>query len=295
MIDYTVKLTFVTPMFGHGATDTPEVRPSSIRGQLHNWFRMLGGTIEQERAVFGGIKQGKGCFEGHDKTLASRIVVRVTGVAGAPVSEPTLPHKSGGYAAPRTAYRIGTTCEVRVTDRLGGIGDPGAEALFERALRAWLLMGTLGFRSTRAAGSFVWECATFPMPGDAAAYARACEGVLAGASVRFGILGRDYPLDKAESARRLVSDSLGGRDDRDGQDDLRNLHDPLGRIRPSRKTSPLKYRIVRCADAYRILAVWDGRKAVTGNTDGDLVGVIDLLAKRKPELGALLKGSALYA
>ena len=287
-MDYRIKLTFITPMFGHGATDKPEIRPSSIRGQLHNWFRLLGGTIVQERAVFGGIKQ-KGDFDGHGETLASRIVVRVTKITGNVGEEQTLPHKTGGRAAPRRAYTAGTTCEVRVLDRMGGIDDPEAAALFERALRAWLLMGTLGFRSTRAAGSFVWECQSYEMPKDAASYARACAEVIGDAPVRFGILERDYSRERVELARRLVSDSLGGRDDREGQDDLKTLNQPLGCIKPQRKTSPLKYRIVACGGSFRILAVWDGRVNVTGNSASDLDGVIDLLVEKKPDLGQLLK------
>lgn len=290
-MDYRIKLTFITPMFGHGATDKPEIRPSSIRGQLHNWFRLLGGTIDQERAVFGGIKQ-KGGFVDHDKTLASRIVVRVTNDDGNKKGEePTLPHKSGGMSAPRMAYKIGTTSEVRVFDRLGGIGDEAAAALFERALRAWLLMGTLGFRSTRAAGSFVWECSAFEMPEDAESYSQACAEVIGDAPVRFGILEKDYSKEKVELARRLVSDSLGGRDDHKGQDDLKRLHQPLGCIKPQRKSSPLKYRIVACGGSYRILAVWDGRSDVTGNTTADLEGVIDLLVERKPDLGRMLQAA----
>ena len=294
MIDYTIKLTFTTPMFGHGATDEPEIRPSSIRGQLHSWFRLLGGTIDQERAVFGGIRQGKGQYKTHDETMASRVVVRVTNVKGMVDEVETLPHKFGNRAAPRKAYKAGTTCEVRVTDRLGGIKESADEELFVRALQAWLLMGTLGFRSTRAAGSFVWECVSFPMPTDVEAYRAACVDVLLDAPARFGILPRVYSREDVAAARRLVSDSLGGPDNLDERNDLQELHNPLGCIKPSRKTSPLKYRIICCGNDYRILALWDGREDVTGNTASDLQGVIDLLGWRKPELGGLLKNSDLY-
>lgn len=289
-MDYRIKLTFITPMFGHGATDKPEVRPSSIRGQLHSWFRMLGGTVVQERAVFGGIKQ-KGDFAGHGETMASRIVVRVTNVVGNEGEEPTLPHKADGRSAPRRAYKCGMTCEVRVFDRLGGIDDPEAAAIFERALRAWLLMGTLGFRSTRAGGSFVWKCPSFEMPKDEVSYARACSEVIVDAPVRFGVLDKEYSWEKVEQARRLVSDSLGGRDDHEGQNELRDLNQPLGCIKPTRKTSPLKYRLIGCGNSYRILAVWDGREEVTGNTATDLDGIVDLLVRKKPELGSLLKAA----
>ena len=59
----TIDLEFITPLFSHGAIDAPEVRASSIRGQLHAWFRILGGDVEAERRVFGGIRQKKSGFE----------------------------------------------------------------------------------------------------------------------------------------------------------------------------------------------------------------------------------------
>lgn len=288
-----IDLEFITPMFSHGATDQPEIRSASIRGQLHAWFRILGGDIEAERRVFGGIKQrnaDSGMMPSHEKTLASRVVVRVSDVNGRARELPTLPHKQGGMAAPRKAYDVGTKCRVVITDRLGGLKETD-EALLNRAIDAWLLMGTLGFRATRAAGSFVWTDESFPVPTTSLAYEDACRDLLdeVSAQAKVAVLERDYP--SAERARVDVSDSLGGRNDRDGQNDLARLHDPLGRVFGGRKTSPLKYRILRFGDRYRILAFWDGRTEVTGNTNRDLYGVLDLLAQRKPEIGAQLKNA----
>ena len=54
---YTVEL--ITPCFCAGADQTTaEIRAPSIRGELRWWFRVLGGTPEQERAVFGGELSG---------------------------------------------------------------------------------------------------------------------------------------------------------------------------------------------------------------------------------------------
>lgn len=284
-----VKLEFITPLFSHGATDAPEMRAPSIRGQLHWWFRLLGGTVEQERAVFGGIKQRRATFDGHDKTLASRLVVRVAAGSGMDRAFPTLPHKSN-YDSSRRAFAPGSSCLVSMTDRLGGLGEN--DRLAEDALNAWLLMGTLGFRSTRAGGSFSWEDAAFPQPTDPQAYEDACRGLLDDyqASAKVAVLSTDY--DAAEKARRVVSDSLGGRSAPPGEtNDLARLHDPLGKIMGGRKTSPLRYRIVKFASGYRILAFWDGRRAVTGNSIDDFYGIVDLLAERKPELGRQLKAA----
>ncbi len=290
----TIELEFITPLFSHGATDVPEMRPASIRGQLHSWFRILGGDIEAERRVFGGIRNKKAdskLMPSHDKTAASKVVVRVCNVTGAMRELPTLPHKQdsrggarGGMSALRKAFDAGSKCRVVVTDRLGGLGDDDA-LLLNRAIDAWLLMGTLGFRATRAAGSFAWKDEVLPMPADPLSYQDACRNLLddASAEAKVAVLGKEY--SSAETARRDVSDSLGGKDDRRGQDELASLHDPLGKIRPGRKTSPLKYRIVRFGDSYRILAFWDGRRNVTGNTDDDFYGVIELLKKKGKRIG----------
>ena len=81
----TIDLEFITPLFSHGATDQPEIRPASIRGQLHAWFRIMGGDIEAERRVFGGIKHKKAdtrTMPSHMETMASHVVVRVSDVNG---------------------------------------------------------------------------------------------------------------------------------------------------------------------------------------------------------------------
>ena len=296
----TIDLEFITPLFSHGATDDPEIRPASIRGQLHSWFRLLGGDIEAERRVFGGIRQRKAYgrkMPSCDRTMASKVVVRVAEVKpkGPPRELPTLPHKTGGMAASRKAYDIGTTCRVMIHDRLGGLSQSDEE-LLNRAIDAWLLMGTLGFRATRAAGSFVWNDESFSMLTEPIAYQDACRDLLdeVAAKAKVAVLDRDY--SSAERARRDVSDSLGGREDREGKDSLARINDPLGFINgrdgKKRKTSPLKYRIVRFGDRFRVLAFWDGRQGVTGNTDNDFYAVVDLLDRKKHDrIGAHLKAA----
>lgn len=285
-MNYAIRITFLTPCFSHGATDAPEIRPASIRGMLHHWFRILGGTAQQERMVFGGINFGKKSPIQDDS--ASKVVVRVRHNANVDIREfPTLPHKSGGQASPRKAFAPGKSFKLIVTDRLGGLPEQDA-ALFKDALHAWLLMGTLGYRSTRAAGSFVFESADFASPQTPGGYQALCTGIIGrhGNRILLALLDRDFA--NAEDARLLVSDSLGGKDHSNGKNDLQRLHYPLGRIHDGRKTSPLKYRIVRFGGNYRILAVWDNRPAVTGNQRSDLTGVIRLFQDRKPELGRLL-------
>lgn len=264
-----IDLTFITPLFSHGATDIPEIRAASIRGMLHHWFRIVGGTIEAERRIFGGIKQSKARFTGHDETHASKLVVRVSDVKGCIIKEfPTLPHKTGGYASPRKAFERGVSCRVVMSDRLGGLAKEDEEIL-NRTINAWLLMGTIGYRSTRAAGSFKWEDESFPMPKTPEEYQEKCLEILGNTTSKVAVLGKVY--NDSEIARRDVSDSLS----------IEEYNYPLGKVRGGRKTSPLRYRIVQFEKNYQIVAFWDGRTAVTGNSDEHFYGAVRLLKQGK--------------
>jgi CRISPR type III-B/RAMP module RAMP protein Cmr1 len=284
----TFRLTFITPLFSRGAyEDRPEIRPTSIRGQLHWWFRALGGKLAEEKAIFGGVHRG---------ATASRIVIRVSAVEGTVTNADTLPHKGAGRASSKAAFAPKTRFDLHVLERPRPL-EGRLKSAFERALECWLLLGALGLRSTRAAGSFHWE----PIhrteepprpPVDFAAYEARCSALLNGAPIRFALLDRTYPA--AEQARKVVSDTLGGRDDPTGERDLARMNHPLGKIWPGdRKTSPLRFRIVHVANQYRIAVTWDARVAVTGNKPEDLKGIIRLLLERKPALGAQLAASAL--
>ena len=280
----TYRIEFITPLFSRGAyEDRPEVRPASIRGQLHWWFRALGGRPQDENAIFGSV---------HGGATASKIVIRVSSIVGNTGRVNTLPHKNGDQAGPKAAFQVGTHFDLHVLTRLGGLSSSLMSA-FDRALESWLLLGTLGLRSTRAAGSFRWEPlgANLRAPTDFAAYKARCAKLLEKARLRFALLGQSY--SNAEKARRVVSDTLGGRNDHRGQSDLADLRDPLGKIIGGRKTSPLRFRVVNAGDQFRIAAVWDDRTEVTGNHPSDLAGIIKLLQQHKPALGDQLADSGL--
>ena len=284
------RIEFITPLFSRGAyEDRPEIRAASIRGQLHWWFRALGGNYGDEKAIFGGV---------HSGAVASKVVVRVQHPALKGEWIPTLPHKPPGRTpqdgpnAPRIAVRPGLIVDLHVLSRLGGL-DARLQGAFHRTLETWLLLGTLGLCSTRAAGSFRWVSlngSDLRYPASFDAYEARSVELARGSQLRCALLKQTYT--SSEAARRVVSDTLGGRDDNQGQDELANLHDPLGKIR-GRKTSPLRFRLVRINSEYRIAAIWDGRNRVTGNSDADLHGVIRLLAERKPALGTFLAESSL--
>lgn len=293
----TYRITFITPLFSHGAyEDSPEIRPPSIRGQLHWWFRALGGIYADEKAIFGGVQKG---------TVASKIVIRVSDIDGGTDSYNTLPHKNGGAAAPKPAYCVGSSFTLHVLTRLGGL-EGELKSKFERALHAWLLLGTLGLRSTRAAGSFIWEPLDggFACPQTFEEYERQCQALLNGVTtLKFALLNNEY--SSSEEARVDISDTLGGKNEKthrfEDQDELSALSYPLGNVKqkgqpetaPKRKTSPLRFRIVQCNNHYRIAAVWDNRREVTGNTERDLQGIIRLLREKDKALGILLENSNL--
>jgi hypothetical protein len=292
----TYRLEFITPLFSRGAyEDRPEVRPTSIRGQLHWWFRALGGNATDEKVIFGGV---------HDGAAASKVVVRVQHEPLRGEWIPTLPHKPAGRTpqdgpnAPRIALPSGFSVNLHILSRLGGL-DKRLQSALDRTLETWLLLGTLGLRSTRAAGSFRWEPVppvrgdSLRPPADFAAYESRCSKLLENAPLRFALLGQSYSA--AEQARRVVSDTLGGRDDYQGESDLARLKHPLGKVFDGRKTSPLRFRIVGIGGEFRIAAVWDARTPVTGNRPGDLAGLIRLLDERKPALGRQLAASSLAA
>ena len=281
----TFKLEFITPLFSRGEyEDRVEVRPPSIRGQLHWWFRALGGNAADEKAIFGSV---------HDGATASKVVVRVSEVNGTVTRLNTLPHKSGDQASPKAACAPGLTCKLHILSRLGGLTGKHRDQ-FNRTLEVWLLLGTLGFRGTRAAGSFMWtddgDCGFTPAD-TFERYERRCRELLKVAPLKFALLDNVY--DTTEEARRVVSDTLGGKGDQHGKRDLDRLHDPLGKIFGGRKTSPLRFRLVRFGGKFRIAAIWDARMQVTGNSPSDLAGIIKLLAECKPALGKQLAASKL--
>jgi CRISPR/Cas system CMR-associated protein Cmr1 (group 7 of RAMP superfamily) len=285
MIPATFHLEFITPLFSKGFYDEmPEVRPPSIRGQLHWWFRALGYSHADEKEVFGGV---------HGEAVASKVVVRVSQVEGKKELRDTLPHKRGGEASPKMCLLPGTQCSVHLLTRLGGLGLKHQQQL-ERTVQAWLLMGSLGLRTTRGAGCFNWrpegEAGAFLLPKDFAEYEARCRELLAGAKFKMALLGKEYA--HAEAARHDASDTIGGREDRRAKDGLAEVRDPLGSIRP-RKTSPLRFRVVGIGGAYRILALWDTRIEVTYNADSDLHAAIGMLVDKKKEIGKQLAVSEL--
>ncbi len=153
----TYEIEFLTPCFCAGADQThAELRVASIRGQLRWWFRCLGGSPAEERAVFGGVHGDNPTTS----TFAIRVLKQPTG--GAHDWHKQIPQQ--GVEA--RAYLLGFFCGR--TGRLNPKGaiPPGSRATVEiifkrppsprlqQTLRTFFSIGALGFRATRAAGAF---------------------------------------------------------------------------------------------------------------------------------------------
>jgi len=62
MKSYICKAKIITPLFMGGANQQPELRTQSINGLLRWWFRIAGGSIDDEKRLFGwaGDKSNQG-------------------------------------------------------------------------------------------------------------------------------------------------------------------------------------------------------------------------------------------
>mgnify|MGYP006269373821 CR=1 FL=1 len=297
MIPQTIELDFVTPLFSYGADPSqPEIRAASIRGQLHQWFRLVKGTFGQERGVFGGIKVRNVPSAGSES--GSRLVVRVgeTDYTRKVASNPTLPHKQGGQSAPKPSFPAGTKFTLHLSLRRPG--PPEEEEVLSRAIDAWILFGGLGGRSTRAGGS-IQRCGhTFASEEEF--HRNVSEAIPNGIQKRhflYRILPSSYTDER--KARTIATDTLGGPFNAgNAASDLARLHYPLGVVKdkkanqnaPRRKTSPLKLKVARFSDGLRLIAVWDTRQTVTGNSVEDFKGMIQALKQKNKRLGGELSG-----
>ena len=252
----------------------PEIRSASIRGHLRSWHRALFGDPGRERKLFGGVGRG---------AVSSPVIIRVANLNGEIRKFPTLPHKEGGRAAAKKAFAPGTTFDLLVATRRGGINDLQKEEL-ERTIQGWFLAGGLGLRVTRGAGSIQVN----EVPETLDAYRKRLNEKLnfEGSLLSYPLV-LPFAYSHPEKARIKASDTIGGRDDRGGQDDLRQMNYPLGTLGSrrdgvSRKTSPLRFSVRQFEDGYRIVMHWYG----AAGDKPDLKRLVKSLADKKKVLGA---------
>jgi CRISPR type III-B/RAMP module RAMP protein Cmr1 len=135
---------FVTPCFTGGidAGSNPELRGATLRGLMRWWFRALGGSSNVEGNVFGSV----------EKQSASAVAISLEEIPFFKKAFKPLPHSNErNKSFPKDAIPPGTKISISIKLRAGCDYD-----LLEQALVSWdtlVLLGAVGFRSNRGAGS----------------------------------------------------------------------------------------------------------------------------------------------
>lgn len=265
---------FLTPAFVHGAyqaqvDNIPDLRAPSIRGQLRWWWRTLGfGTGDE---LFGSASGKHGS--------ASRVQVRLVAPLDVHLcSSQILPHKDNpGHRGNKQAiqdHKDLFTVELR---QVRGQLTPGQVERLDHAVDAWLLMGGIGQRANRSAGSVWPEENAPPSPVE---YLERCRRLLMESNAKIAILGVE--LNCASEVRDLSGRFLGGF----------NAMVPgkvFGSASP-RKSSSLKLRAVQFGGIYQIAAIWcpkDTREDTPANLQSALGQMKQIPAKA--ELAELIE------
>lgn len=154
--EYQVEI--LTPCFCAGAEqEKAEIRVPSIRGQIRWWFRALGGSATEESRLFGSV---------HGNTISSSLVFRLP---DPPHSDKAvnrndyllwpLRKNQRGVLMPTVSFRL-----LMTVRRQGMRSDLLEKA--DAAIQLWILLGAIGARCRRGAGS-LWPSDETPSDGQA--------------------------------------------------------------------------------------------------------------------------------
>lgn len=277
------KMTFTTPCFCSGASDEkPELRASSVRGQLRWWFRALGGSKEAEKAIFGGVAEKSG-----DVNVRSGIIVRTrlirkssdwalpqfgpnspesyvfyyAKVSGIDANAPKWEKDLGGPRWKNNAYFApGTTWELQIAYREERFS---VDTTFQNALKCFLTLGGLGLRVTRGLGAF--EC-------NSVVYGEDIKRVLQSAS--FAVEERNVHEDRMYAE---IGNLIKGTRERTGWkiNEAEEILSPMGSSR-TRQTSAIFFRIVKNGDMFRLIIFEAPHDRVLGEASRKdaIVGVV---------------------
>ena len=236
----SIDLPFVllTSAMNGGAQENgpAEVRIASIRGQVRAWHRKAGLTPACDE-VWGRAADGA--------TTASRVSLSLLPQLKAEThkDEPILPHHPVGGI--RSAVTHNQTFTLRLTRLIGCNSDHWQAA--QNAVKIWLLLGGLGLRSSRAAGS-VWpvdDPASAPwVPADPSAL-RQCLITLGLARTSLALIGLGCSSD-AKILRTTASDTV-------------EQSEVFGAIRPHRIPSPTRFKVARFSGGLCLIATADQR------------------------------------
>lgn len=274
----TIQRTFqlLTSAFPHGAYQSPginrpDLRAPSVKGQLRWWYDALFEDPNSEQRLFGYVSSNENRRMGLEGNQSSKVIVRIRSLTEvAPVPTSFIPHKAGG--GNKNAIPVGSRYELSLLQRREGVSDAESQRL-ELALDAWLLLGGIGQRASRGAGS-VWPDGA---PETSGAFRSRADLLLQGSRIRYAILGRKDGLDDM-TIRHLSGDFL-------ADVAFGDCQTPFGSAEP-RKPSPLRLRAVRLDGELRIVAVFDSRFQ---SRDTLRMGIARLA--REKEIGRLLHES----
>lgn len=220
---YSFKL--LTACFCGGADNQAapaEMRIPSIRGQVRAWQDLAGAKTVNR--IWGSTV---------GETGASLVALIWDASVPPHPAQPKpyiLPHKSQGF---RPALAVGQSFTLTL-QRLIGCSSADWTAA-QNALKLWLLVGCLGLRANRAAGS-VWPVGAW-VPQTAAQLA----GKLQELGFRWPVQLVETPAGtKAEELRRLASDTVKNRQ-------------LFGEIKPRREPSPTKFKVIELDGQPRLL------------------------------------------
>lgn len=271
------RISLLTSAFPHGAYQSqdinqPDLRAPSVKGQLRWWFDALFQDKVAEDSFFGGLKlprQGD-----RPGPQSSRVIVRVQPLQAVETRKARfIPHKvdhRGNYnGGTKSAILPGTRYEMALIPKREG-WSPDEAGRLERVLDTWILLGAIGQRANRGAGS-IWPS---PAPYTPELYMQGVRQLLAGSKLRAALLERRF--DREEDLRFMAGDFL-------ADDAFTANITPFGSARP-RKPSLLKLRAARFDGSFRLVALWDGRF----QSSDTLAKAVDKLAHSK-EIGRLLQ------
>lgn len=281
---------FLTPGFPHGAyqalsNNIPELRAASIRGQLRWWWRTLGYGSGDE--VFGSIAGNNG--------IASKVQVRLISPAEIPTCDSQiLPHKPNpGHRGNKRAIpenRDLFTIELRPVR--AGVTDEQFGKL-QSTLEAWMLMGAVGQRANRSAGS-VWP--EMGAPISAEDYLSRCRILLRECNTRVSLLNIQFHT--SSDLRRLSGKFLMHKPNARQESDRITVPGVVfgsagsrGNCTDERKSSSLKLRAVRFGNSLHIAALWCPKDA--NDTSANLRSAIAQMkqVEAKEQLAILLQAA----
>jgi hypothetical protein len=231
--DFT--FTLLTPCFSGTALgkidDHAEMRVPPIRGHARFWHRALF-TAQDANRVWGSTN-GE---EGHGSRVALRFVGPVSTTHAQP-SPTVLPHKeNANQRGPRPALAPGERFTLRLQRLVGCSTDDWDHA--QRAVKLWLLLGCLGLRANRAAGSVWPEAEWVPNTPDELKHRLRELGYTRAVQLAGG--GKDLPAD---TLRETASDTVTS---------TGHNHPHFGGTSP-RQPSPTRFKVARLRGRHVLL------------------------------------------